>query len=275
METENTQETFWNSAARGWVEAQSMLDVVMEPFERLLVDAVSGPRVLDVGCGTGGTTLAVARSLGAEGRCVGVDISEPMVAASRERAGRDGARVEFILADAATHDFEPGSFDTIVSRFGVMFFDDPASAFANLRAAAADGGTLFSIAWRDPAENDFMTQAERAARPLMPDLPERVPGAPGQFAFADRERVAAILEKSGWAGINIQPLDVDCVFPEDQLVMYVTRLGPAGRALAEVEEPRRTQIVETVLASFAPYVHEGEVRFTAACWGIGAVAERG
>ena len=143
-------------------------------------------RVLDVGCGTGSTTLAVARLLGAKGRCTGIDISEPMIAAARARAEREGTPASFIRADAQTHAFEPASFDMIISRFGVMFFDDSVRAFANLRRAARDDAELRFIAWRSAAENPFMTTAERAAAPLLPNLPARRPDAPGQFAFADR-----------------------------------------------------------------------------------------
>jgi hypothetical protein len=89
-----------------------------------------------------------------------------------------------------------------------MFFDDPVRAFANLRRAARDDAELRFIAWRSAAENPFMTTAERAAAPLLPNLPARPPDAPGQFAFADRRRVHAVLEDSGWTEIDIRPIDV-------------------------------------------------------------------
>ncbi|SQD94498.1 Methyltransferase type 11 (fragment) [Parafrankia sp. Ea1.12] len=135
----------WNGpAGQAWAEAQTLTDRMFKPFEDLLVDAVSATGagyVLDVGGGTGATTVALARRLGAQGRCVGVDISDPMLAAARARAERDeeGARAVFIRADAQDHAFEPAAFDAIVSRFGVMFFGDSVAAFANLRRAAADG----------------------------------------------------------------------------------------------------------------------------------------
>src|SRR6185312_8436149 len=144
-------------------------DQTYQPIEDLLVDAVASGttrRVLDVGCGTGGTTVAVARRLGPSGRCTGVDISEPMIAAARARAEREGASVDFVVADAQTHAFERERFDAIISRFGVMFFNDPVAAFTNLRRAARAGAVLRAVVWRDAAENPFMTTAERAAAPL-------------------------------------------------------------------------------------------------------------
>jgi SAM-dependent methyltransferase len=266
----------WSGVAeRGWVEAQELLDRLFQPFEELLVEGISagwGGRVLDVGCGTGSTTLAVSRQLGAEGRTIGIDISEPMIATARARAEREGAPASFIRANAQTHEFEPASFDLIVSRFGVMFFDDPVRAFANLRRAARDGAELRFIAWRSAAENPFMTTAERAAAPLLPNLPTRRPDAPGQFAFADRRRVYSILEASGWAGIEIQPIDVACALPENQLVEYLTRLGPVGAALQEADDRTRTEVIEIVRPAFDRYVHGTEVRFTAACWMVRAAA---
>jgi len=273
----NEQAALWNGrAGRAWVDAQEVLDQMFKPFEDRLAEAVragSGQRVLDVGCGTGSTTLAIARRLGAEGRCVGVDISEPMIAAAQARAEREeGAPARFVCADVLAHAFEPARFDLIVSRFGVMFFDDPVIAFANLRRAARDGAELRVIAWRSAAENPFMTTAERAAAPLLPDMPARRPGAPGQFAFADRQRVCAILEASGWAGIDIRPIDVDCTLPEEELLGYLGRLGPVGLALQEADARTRMQVIDTVRTAFDPYVRGAEVRFTAACWLIGARA---
>lgn len=264
----------WNGPSGcAWVDEQVMLDAMFQPFEDLLVQAVSGGavrRVLDVGCGTGSTTLAAARQLGAEGRCMGIDISEPMLAAARARAEREKAPVDFIRADAQTYAFEPASFDRIISRFGVMFFEDSVRAFANLRRALKAGGQLRFIAWRGASENPFMTTAERAAAPLLPNLPPRKREGPGQFAFADSGRVHRILEESGWSAIDLQPIDVVCTLSEKDLTRYVSRLGPVGMFLHDADEQTRTRVIETVRAAFEPYVHGAEVRYTAACWSVGA-----
>lgn len=264
------QARLWNGpAGNAWVDAQQTLDQLFRPLEKLLVEtacAAPAGRVLDVGCGTGGTTLAIARALGSGAECTGIDISEPMIAAARSRAAREDLPTHFICANAQTHAFEPASFDSIVSRLGVMFFDDPVRAFAKLRHAAKDSAGLSFIAWRSTAENPFMTTAERAAAPLLPNLPPRVPGAPGQFAFADRERMQAILEESGWSGIDIQPVDLPCTMPEKDLLGYLSRLGPVGIALLQTDEKTRARVIDTVRAAFEPYVHGDEVRLTAACW---------
>jgi ubiquinone/menaquinone biosynthesis C-methylase UbiE len=268
------QAALWNGpAGRAWVEAQELLDRVFQPFEERLLESVAArSRVLDVGCGTGGTTLAAARRVGALGSAVGIDISEPMIAAARARALREEAPARFVCADAGTHAFEPAGFDRIVSRFGVMFFDDPVRAFANLRRACTDDAAMRLLAWRSVAENPFMTTAERAAAPLLPDLPARRPDAPGQFAFADETRIRRILDESGWTEVEVRPLDVACTLRTEDLEPYFTRLGPVGLVLQSADERTRRRVVDTVRAAFEPFVSGAEVRFTAACWSIGARA---
>ena len=264
----------WNgTSGQAWVDEQPLLDEMFRPFERLLSDEVArlGARsVLDIGCGAGSTTLAAARVLGPAGDAVGIDVSRLLVDAARARADREGARAKFICADAQTHAFSPGTFDAMISRFGVMFFEDPVAAFANLRRAARAGGVLRAVAFRSIAENPFMTAAERAAAPVLPAPPPRQPGAPGQFAFADPEDVRRILDQAGWAGIELAAIDVECAFPESALVRYFTRLGPVAQRLREADEATRTQAIARVLAGFQSYVQGAQVRFTAACWMISA-----
>jgi SAM-dependent methyltransferase len=267
----------WNgSAGHSWVAAQELLDGMLEPFERLLVAvAVAEPRqaVLDVGCGTGATTVALAKRLGSAA-VVGVDLSQPMLEHARLRAQREGSAATFVCGDAEVHPFEPASFDLIVSRFGVMFFDDTVGAFGNLRRAARADAELFAIAWRSASENPFMTAAERAAAPLLPALPARDPDGPGQFRFADANGVVRTLEQSGWTEIELRPLDVECSFPAADLERYLTRLGPLGRALNDVDDATKERVLAVVRSAFDAYVHGDQVRFNAACWAIAARAPR-
>ncbi len=270
QEPGNEQARLWNGpAGRAWVDRQPLLDGLFAPLGTLLTEAVAGRplgRVLDVGCGTGALTLALAEPSGDAVECVGIDISAPMIEAARARAEREGSQARFVCADAQTHAFAPAGFDTIVSRLGVMFFDDPVAAFANLRRGARDGAALRFLAWRAAAENPFMTTAERAAAPLLPQLPARRPGAPGQFGFADRERVESILAQAGWGTIAIRPVDLPCSLPAQELVPYLSRLGPVGLALEQADAATRERVIATVRAAFEPFVQGDEVRFTAACW---------
>jgi SAM-dependent methyltransferase len=257
---------------------QQVLDRMLAPFVAPLIDAAfpgEGGRVLDVGCGAGATTLAMAKRLGANGRAVGVDISGPLLEAARSRAATEGVSTAmFVQADAQTHAFDPGSFNAMISRFGVMFFDDPEAAFNNMRRAMRVGAKLAFVAWRSPAENPFMTAAKRAAEPLLTNMPTPDPAAPGQFAFADADRVRGILQAGGWSDIDLQPLDVEGTVGESELLVYVTRLGPVGLALKEVDEATRARVTEVVHAAFRPYIKNGSARFGMACWLVTATRKQ-
>jgi ubiquinone/menaquinone biosynthesis C-methylase UbiE len=276
LRTMDDQFSLWNgTAGQAWVDAQDLLDSMLQPIEDMLVAAASSASarsVLDVGCGTGSTTVAIARSLGQGGRSIGIDVSEPMLAAAERRAEREGVPASFVRGDAETYPFKSTEFDMVVSRFGVMFFGDSVRAFANLRRAARPRATLRFFARRDPAENPFMTTAERAAAPFIPNLPARDPDGPGQFAFAKEAKVRRILDESGWTAIEVEPVDIECMLPESELVPYFTRLGLLGRVLHEADDRTRCQVIEIVRAAFDPFVHGSEVRFTAACWTVGAAA---
>ena len=270
------QSALWNGpAGEAWVDQQELLDRAFSGLEALLVNEVAalGARnILDVGCGTGSTTVAIAQSVGSQGKCLGIDVSEPMLAAARARAAWEGSSARFVQADAQTYDFGSPNFDLIVSRFGVMFFDDPVAAFANLGRAASDDGELRLIAWRSADENAFMLTAERAAAPLLDGLPVRSSG-PGQFAFADETEVRGILTDAGWHAVELRPVDVPCSFPTRDLTHYISRLGPVGRMLSTCDEQTRAKVVEAVLPAFEPYVCADEIRFTGACWLISARAD--
>lgn len=272
------QDQRWNGAAgRAWVELQVQLDNMLAPFERMLVDAVCERRprsVLDIGCGTGATTLAIARRLGVNATCTGVDISQPMVALARARAAQQALPVDFIEADAQTWPFGAASVDMVVSRMGVMFFDDPVRAFANLRRAATAGGGLRFVAWRSAEENPFMTAAERAAAPLLPALPPRRPDEPGQFGLADNALIARILEQAGWEDVVIAPADAQCTLPAHELMRYATMLGPVGQLLQKESADRREAVATAMQQAFQPFVHGDEARFAAACWMVSAQAPR-
>src|SRR6478736_9574437 len=255
------QADLWNGASgQSWVEAQEILDRMFQPLEK------PRQRVLDIGCGTGATTLALKKRFGEEVACVGVDISAPMLEHARRRAQRDGTQVSFVLADAEQYAFEPRSFDLIVSRFGVMFFSDSVRAFENLRRAAREDAELCLIAWRSASENPFMTAAERAVAALLPELPARDPDAPGQFHFADSSRVQRMLTQSGWTNVDIRPLDVECSFAAQDLPRYLARLGPIGRFLQQADDQTRERVLAAARPAFDPYVHGETVRFNAACW---------
>lgn len=266
-----TQSALWNSTgATAWIDMREPLDQMFQEIETQLVAGVApGQHVLDVGCGTGGTTLALARKTG---RATGIDISAPMIAVAQARADEEGTAAQFASADAGQADIGEAVYDAIVSRFGVMFFDDPVAAFANLRRAARVGAVLRFFAWRAPEENPYMTAAEQAVAALLPPQPPRPPDGPGQFSFASGERVRHILASAGWQGIQLKRSDVPCAFPRRDLERYATLMGPVGRVLPQLDAAARDAIVAQAVAAFAPFVDGDTVRYTAACWDVTATA---
>lgn len=231
--------------------------------EAALADAPARPRrVLDVGCGTGATTLALAAMAepldagGAFGDCLGIDLSAPMLALARARADQRGLpAARFVRADAQTHGFGPARFELIQSRFGVMFFDDPLAAFANLRRAAAPGARLRFVAWRPADENPFM-RPPPSARPrgCCPGCPRAIQTGRGSSRSAIPSRMIGILRGAGWERIEIAPLDAACTLPERDLVTYALRLGPVGLRLREADAPTRARVIETVCTAFTPFL---------------------
>lgn len=266
----------WNgSAGDVWVEMQELLDQMFAPVEALLAEEVAAlaPRsVLDVGCGTGATTLAAARRLAGGGYALGIDLSEAMIETAKQRARQEGLGATFVAGDAQRHVFARASVDLFISRFGVMFFDDFVAAFTNLRHAARDGAQLRFVTWRGAEENSYMTAAESAAAPFLPDMPVRDPAGPGQFGLADPVRTHGLLQDAGWTKIDHQPVDFACSFPASELERYFTRLGPVGTMLQKADAETRQRVVDALRPAFEPYVVGSEVRFTAACWLVSATA---
>ncbi|HUJ60513.1 MAG TPA: class I SAM-dependent methyltransferase [Kofleriaceae bacterium] len=256
---------YWNGdGGRRWIAAQDRLDRAMAAIGEALLAAAAprpGERALDVGCGLGTMTLALARSTGTT--ALGVDVSAPMI----ELAAGKGGDATFVVADAARFAFTPDR-DLVFSRFGVMFFADPVAAFVHLRRAFAPGGRLVFACWRAPAENPWAAVPLAAARELLPPQPPPDPIAPGPFAFGDGARVRSILERAGYRDIAIDPHDTTMWLgesPEDAAV-HALSVGPLARAAAELPEPTRARIRERVAAAVAPFAGAGGIAPPAAIW---------
>jgi len=277
--TDNAEQiAYWNSvAAQRWLDLDAKQDVVFAPItEALFARAwlASGERVVDVGCGGGGTTIDVAGRVGPTGRSVGLDVSRPMLDAARRRAP-PGSPIEFILADAATHVFAPASFDALVSRFGVMFFADPVGAFANLRRALTPGGRAVFACWRAAKLNSWQMTPLRAALRHVPRLPEHGPEDPGPFSFADEARVRRVLGRAGFAKIELAPIDLEIDIAAGQgfesAMATAQSIGAASRAMEGRSELERAAAVEEIRAALAPLRRGGTLPLGAAVWIVTAV----
>ncbi len=272
----------WNSGedAAHWVSNQARYDRMNEPVTALILEAAAlrpGSRVLDVGCGCGGTTLAAARLI-APGQAVGVDLSGPMLARAQDRAEAAGlGNAVFEQGDAQVHPLGPDRFNAVISRFGVMFFADPVAAFANIRSATRPGGRLVFACWQPLAANQWLL-VPRAA------LLEHVPppagfgstDGPGMFAFAEPERVGEILTAAGWRDVEVTSEHVSILYAgggsvEDAAAFL--RTGSIGRTMLAGADPDTVdRAMASVRTALAPYADAEGVHLGAAVWLVRAVA---
>jgi len=234
----------------------------------------SGERAIDVGCGCGATTIALARRVAPGGHVLGLDISEQMLVRARERA-RTELSVTFALADATTYEFAPGAADLAISRFGVMFFADPVTAFANLRKGLRTGGRLVFACWRAAKLNPWVTLPLREAQKHAPPMPETGPEDPGPFAFASEERVRKILADAGYRDIALAPHDFELDIAGgrglDAAVDTAVSIGPASRILQDQSEDVRAAAAADIRAALLPHARGDVVPLGVATWIVAAV----
>lgn len=267
--TRPTQVEYWNELAGPlWVDLQESMDGLLEPLGAEVLNLARprvGERALDVGCGCGHTTLALAERVGPSGLALGIDISRVMLERAAARAADSGAR--FRLADAQSDPLSEGPFDLVYSRFGMMFFPDPGQAFANLRGSVRPGGRLAFIAWRALAENPLFGLPLEAAGSFV-TLPEPTPPEqPGPFSLAPPGRVAGLLAEAGWREIAVEPRDLEMTLGDSaRMADFMLRVGPSVAALAEADPATRERVAERLRALL-----QGRLSLPGRCWLVSAV----
>jgi SAM-dependent methyltransferase len=273
------QAAFWNGpAGQHWTDRQPMQDILLAPVSQVLLDRAAarpGERVLDVGCGCGATTITFAEKVAPDGFVLGIDISAPMLARAREIAPQ-GLSLDFALADATDYPFDPAGFDLLASRFGVMFFADPAVSFANLRSALRPSGRVAFACWREPRDNPWMMTALQAVYQHVPKMPRPGPDDPGPFSFASEERVHRILGQAGFSNVAMEPndlsLDVAIGRGLDAAVEGALEIGPASRALDGAPVEVRAAAKDSIREALAPFVRGESVLLAGAIWIVTARA---
>jgi SAM-dependent methyltransferase len=264
------QATYWNELGGPvWAELSPLLDRQLATIGARAVEALAprpGERLLDVGCGCGDTTIELAERVAPGGDVVGLDLSRPMLDVARGRAAARGSKARFVEGDAQTWAFEPGVFDGLFSRMGVMFFADPKVAFRNLLGALRPGGRLSFACWRGLAENRWMTVPMAAAAGCLPSAPPADPHAPGPFAFADAERVRDILRSAGFAEIAVTPFDTQVGGNSlEDSVKLALKVGPLGACLRQNPE-LAPGVVDAIRKALAAAERDGAVWMDGAAW---------
>ena len=238
---------FWSQAAPGYIRHADRHDVLVRPLGAVATDWLAprpGQRILDVGCGCGGTTAELATAVAPGGEVVGLDLSESMVNAAAQRFPAERyPGLRFLAADIETLDIVPGApFDAAYSRMALMLFADPVAGCATIRRSLRPGGRLAATVFRDGAASPWLAVAMLGAAPYLgPVGPLPIGDEPGPFAFADPARVTQILAAAGFDAIALQPHDVSLQPPDDPDIVaeWLIEIGPAGPAYRVAPPPEQ------------------------------------
>jgi SAM-dependent methyltransferase len=264
------QAEFWAGMAPTWVELEDMLEVVSGLPGQLAMDRLElrpGQQALDLGCGTGRTTLQLAARVAPGGRAVGVDIAETMLVRARQHATEAGLEnVEYRRADVQAADLGHEQFDGAYSRFGVMFYTDPVAAFRGVRRAMRTGGSLSFVCWQPITANEWMLIPGMAAVSVTGQVPA-VPGPdePGPFSLADHDRVRSILGAAGFGDIDILPNNDIVTTPADripQVAGIAMQVGAVRGMLEDADQSTRDRVRAAIEDAMRSRVENGEARAT-------------
>lgn len=269
-----SKEAWQDASGRKWARQQDRTDAQLGPLGMPAIDALAlrgGERVLDVGCGAGQTLVQLAERVGPAGWVTGLDVSGPLVEQARQRVARSAIRrIDVLLGDAETTALEPPPYDALFSRFGVMFFQDPAAAFANLGRSLRPGARVAFLCWQDLQKNPWALEPLQAVRALGPDLPPLEmlsPDKPGPFRFGDPELVRGYLSKGGLRDIAVVPHETRMLVggarTVEEAVEFALEIGPTARFLSELP-PERRDLARPLLARvFEAALAEDGVRMMA------------
>jgi SAM-dependent methyltransferase len=255
-----------------YLRESERLEAINGPFGAAMLTAARlqpGEYVLDIGCGNGSTTIEAARRVAPGGKSVGVDISAPLVDSARERAAEAGVHnIEFLQADAQLHPFHEAMFDAVISRFGIMFFEDPETAFANLGRAVRPDGRLAVVCPRDPLESEWVSVAfaAAAAHVGLPDVGS--PDGPGPFAFADGANLERAIRAGGFREIAIEAITLPVRFGDDveDVVSFITSLPESRQLFAGKPEENVAGAINALREGFAPYARPEGIMVRDSAW---------
>lgn len=263
-----------------WLANLERFEGMIAPIGAALLaraDYQPGERVLDLGCGGGATTLAIAEAVGPEGAALGLDVAPMLVERANQRAAGTGSSARFVCADAATAELDVQPLDRLFSRFGSMFFEAPVPAFANLRGMLKPAARIDFAVWANPRDNLWMMEMMGVVRQHI-EIAPAIPRAPGPFAFEDLSYLEEVLTAAGFSGMEVEAYDGDQpvggpnASPE-QATDFVLASMAAGRVLEEHGPAVRDAARADLLALFTRHYRAGEgVMLRAKAWLVTAHA---
>jgi SAM-dependent methyltransferase len=263
-----------------WLASLDRFESMIAPIGAALLERAGyapGERVLDLGCGGGATTLAIAEAVGPDGAALGLDVAPMLIARAKERAAEAGSTARFVCADAATASMDEPPFDRLFSRFGSMFFEAPVPAFTNLRGMLKPGARIDLAVWANPRDNLWMMEMMGVVRSHV-EIPPATPRAPGPFAFEDLGYLGSVLDEAGFAGMDVavyeglQAVGGPGASPEEATDFVLAAMA-VGRVLAEQGDAVREAARADLTAMFARHYREGEgVMLRAKAWLVTARA---
>ena len=271
------QQQFWNEVKGDfWVTLKPRIDLLLSPFGSAALNALRAApdeRILDVGCGTGGTSAELAKLVGPGGEVQGIDLSRPMLEKARaEAAVATPGVLSFEEGDAEVQEFVPNYFDAVFSRFGVMFFDDPVAALSNIRLAVKPGGRLAYVCWASRQDNPWIRIPTGAARQFLEIPPAPPDDAPGQFAMEREARILDVLGRAGWSDVSVEKFEIEHNMGKNlnDAASFICQMGPMSEPFGNASQALKNKCIAAVEQALEPFTTSRGIDMKFSTWIVSA-----
>ena len=272
------QGQYWNEApGQSWVNNDTAMNERLQNISDILfegIDVNGCKNGLDIGCGAGSTTRRLATIMSNQATVTGLDISEKLLTLARSQS--DSLGKFFLQADAQSYTFEPEGFDLAISRFGVMFFENPLKAFQNIKSAIQKGRELRFVCWAPLAANDFFLSPLNTVVDITGVSFAEPGNEPGPLAFSDRTYLSSILKAAKFSSINIDVLETSITTKDsvEKNASLLMEIGMAFRAIKEAAPSDEVldEIREAFITDGNKRLQNGLISYGAKIYRVSAVA---
>ncbi|GMQ87720.1 MAG: class I SAM-dependent methyltransferase [Gammaproteobacteria bacterium] len=262
----------WMSVAEGWHRRDELLRKGAAPVSEWMLTRAGiadGHQVLDIASGTGEPAISAAHLVGDKGRVTGTDLVEEMLVFARKKARQAGLEnIEFICSDGEALDFAPETFDAVTLRWGLMFMPEPGVCLASVYGLMKQGGRISIACWSDPEKNPFISLLMKTLGKYM-ELPKPPPGTPGIFAFADPERLRAVIEAAGFRDIELQEMEMDFIEVDSGRAYWeamADMAAPVMQFVNQMDSATRSWFIDDVITSADALKQDGVLRMRGTTW---------